>query len=638
MTLPTSESSNSASSTRYNSRAITPRPVEVESRCRQIVASRHIRATLAAVRQAGGQAVYVETDITDAEAVRQKLTALQTEWGAITAVVHGAGALADKRIEKKTEADLAKVYDTKMQGLLNIMSAVDTRALRQLILFSSIVGFHGNQGQTDYALANDTLNKWALSYQTQHPDTKVVAINWGPWQTGMVTEYIQQAFKQRGIVVIPAEEGTLHFRHLLSPEVPGGVVIVNKHFPSPKKELPRNHWPLQLRKTVKPEENPFLADHVIGGHPVMPFVTGIAWITNAAEQLFPTYRLVQSQQSKLFNGIIFNGKQADTYTLDLQVTEQDEQHVRLSGKVRSQDERGRRRYHYGSEVLLSASGPEAPSYNLPDFPDEPLKTRETLYTEGSLFHGPAYQGIEALWRMNEQELWYTCRLPEPDERTQGQFPLRTSKTFATDAMCQGFLVWAYHHLGTSCLPASLGQMTIYEPLPFDEAFWVHLRITEQQGHKITGDVTAINAEGKVLVDAQDVALTASPELLSLYRTPRAAEPLAVVEMDIQLPGVPNLDAFHRHVYDGTLPPTLAETATAPDRHRPLGKSAGDDLPLTVITLGEMSPSEVSPSEVSPSEVSPQRSVAQRNVASPKRGYAAGSPGGGPPLAGRTADR
>ena len=572
-----------------------PRPVEVQNIYRQITVSRSIQATLTAVRQQGGQAVYVVADITDAEVLREKLSALQAEHGPITGVIHGAGALADKRIEKKTEADLAKVYDTKVQGLLNIMDALDASVLRQIVLFSSVVGFHGNQGQTDYALANDTLNKWALSYQAQNPDTKVVAINWGPWKTGMVTEYTQQAFEKQGITIILPEEGTTHFCALLSPEAREGVVIVNNHFPAPQKALPPPSQPLQLRKTVKPEENPFLADHVIGGYPVMPFVTGIAWITNAAEQLFPAYRLVESQQSTLFNGIIFNGKQADAYTLDLAVTEQDAHHVRLRGKVRSQDARGRPRYHYGSEVLLLASVPEAPTYPIPEFADEPLQTRAALYAEGSLFHGPTYQGIEALWRMNEWELWYTCRLPEPDERTPGQFPLLTSKTFATDAMCQGFLVWAFHHLGTSCLPARLGQMTIYEPLPFDETFWVHLRITEQQGHKITGDVTAIRATGRVLVDAQDVTLTASPELLSLYRTPRppAPVPLAVVDMDIQLPGVPNLDAFHRHIYDGTLPPLPAEQGAAPPTPpRPLRVEVASDY-LTVV-IGKASPGEASP--------------------------------------------
>ena len=156
-----------------------------------------------AIHLAGGKAVYVKADITDATAIRQQLSSLQTSWGKITGIIHGAGALADKLVEKKTEADFEKVYGTKVLGLLNILDAVDASRLKTICLFSSIAGFYGNEGQTDYALANDTLNKWAISYKIHHPEVKVQAINWGPWKTGMVTPYIQQEYQKKGVLLIP---------------------------------------------------------------------------------------------------------------------------------------------------------------------------------------------------------------------------------------------------------------------------------------------------------------------------------------------------------------------------------------------------------------------------------------------------
>ena len=562
----------------------TPLPTQIQQQYRHLIACRSIRATVDALHQAGAQASYRAVDITDAEAVRQVLA----EAGPITGIIHGAGALADKRIEKKTEADFAKVYGTKVQGLLNVLEAVDTTALRHLVLFSSIVGIYGNEGQADYALANDTLNKWALAYQHEHPNTRVLSINWGAWITGMATPYIQQEFAQRGITLLSVSEGVAHFMHLLSSEA-RGVVVVNNHFPAPQKLFRLADQTLRIQQRVTREENPFLEDHVIGGYPVMPFVTGLAWIANVAEQLFPSYRFVQSQDSKLFNGIIFNGQQADDYSLDLQVVRQDAEHVHLSGKVWSQDAQGRRRYHYGSAVHLATTPPPAPRQELPTFGDTPLKTRAALYAEGSLFHGPLYQGIDALWFMDEQTLWYTCRLPEPDAPTQGQFPLQTSKTFTTDAMCQGFLVWAYHHLQTSCLPAGMGTMHLYEPLPFDETFWVHLRITEHQGPKIVGDATALSAEGKVLVAAEAITLTASPELLSLYRQP--TESLAVVDMDIRTPSIPDLATFHRVVYDGRSITDLTEEAPElTEQPALLRKTAtGPHSPQAVVTWGDTWP-------------------------------------------------
>ncbi|MCC9138355.1 PfaD family polyunsaturated fatty acid/polyketide biosynthesis protein [Pontibacter silvestris] len=581
-----------------------PRPVEIQEVYQKLTSSRSIKKTIQAIHEAGGKAVYLQADIGDAGATQKQLSDQQEKWGMVTAVIHGAGALADKLIEKKTEGDFAKVYGTKVHGLLNVINAVDATRLKNVVLFSSIVGFYGNEGQIDYALANDTLNKWAISYQNQHPETKVTAINWGPWNSGMITPYVQQEFKKRGVMLIQAEEGVAHFMNLLSQEKGGGVTIVNNKMPAPKKLFPLNGQILHLKKGVKREENPFLEHHVIGGFPVMPFVTGIAWISNASEQLFPSYQLVQCQNSKLFNGIIFNGKQSSAYFLDLQVVQQDEEAIRLTGKVWSNDEQGRRRYHYGSDVLLLSAPPVLPpTRELPAFGETPLKTRETLYQEGSLFHGPTYQGIEALWQMDEKELWYTCALAEPDAKMQGQFPLQRSKTFATDAMCQGFLVWAFHHLDASCLPSSMGSMIIYEPLPFDESFWVHLEVTEQQGHKVVGNATAINSTGKVLVAAEGITLTVSKELLAMF--PKTTDSLAVVGMDIHLPGIKNLDQFHRTVYDGIFPDALSleaseATASFATMYQKMRKEAGGDKPLAMVHIGDLR--EILVDEMGPEEI------------------------------------
>ncbi|MBD0255210.1 MAG: SDR family NAD(P)-dependent oxidoreductase, partial [Cytophagales bacterium] len=526
---------------------LAPLPREVQALYGQIVSSREIGETLRAIARAGGRAQYVEADITDAATIRTQLHALQSTWGKITGLVHGAGTLADKRVGKKTEADLARVYDTKVQGLLNLLSGLEAGQLSHLVLFSSVAGFYGNEGQTDYALANDTLNKFALSYGKEHPHTKAVSLNWGPWEMGMVTPFIRQEFEGRGVQPIGAGEGAAHFLHALAGEGTAGVRVVNAAFPAPAKSIPFTHSIGRIGKTVKREENPFLEHHVIGGHPVMPFVTGMAWIAGAAEQLLPGYRLVQYGNSKLFNGIIFNGKQPDAYFLDLEITQRTEEAVHLAGKVWSLDGQERRRYHYGTDVVLARSAPAQPRVELPRFAGHPIKTRAELYAQGSLFHGPAYQGMEALWAMNEQEVWYTCRLPEPDPSVQGQFPLQGSRTFLTDAMCQGFLVWAYRYLDASCLPAGMGRMDLYEPLPFDESFWVKLSITGQQGAKLTGNATAIGAGGKVLMTVANISLTISKELLSLYR--KEHRRIALVDMDIRLPNVPDLNAFHRAVYD-----------------------------------------------------------------------------------------
>jgi NADP-dependent 3-hydroxy acid dehydrogenase YdfG len=151
--------------------------------------------------------VYVSADITDAHAVKASLESAK-HLGAITGIIHGAGNLADKLIENKTEADFENVYAAKVQGLENMLAAVSADQLEYLVLFSSVAGFYGNVGQADYAIANEILNKTAHRFQTLHPLCRVVSINWGPWDGGMVTQQLRDYFEKLNIKIIPVDVGT----------------------------------------------------------------------------------------------------------------------------------------------------------------------------------------------------------------------------------------------------------------------------------------------------------------------------------------------------------------------------------------------------------------------------------------------
>jgi NAD(P)-dependent dehydrogenase (short-subunit alcohol dehydrogenase family) len=188
----------------------SPTPVKVQKLLNPILASREITGTLRAVREAGGDARYVSADVTDAEGLQRRL-AVAEAWGGITGVIHGAGVLADRLIEKKTAQDFDAVYSTKIKGLEALLRSVDPAKLKHLVLFSSAAGFFGNPGQSDYAVANEVLNKTAYQFQQRYPDCHVITFNWGPWDGGMVTESLKRLFAERGIHVIPIDGGTQLF-------------------------------------------------------------------------------------------------------------------------------------------------------------------------------------------------------------------------------------------------------------------------------------------------------------------------------------------------------------------------------------------------------------------------------------------
>jgi NADP-dependent 3-hydroxy acid dehydrogenase YdfG len=160
---------------------------------------------------AGAEAIYVEADITDAQHLRQKIKPAVDQLGPITGIIHGAGNLADKQLEKKQEADYDLVFQTKVQGLKTMIDCVTPSEIRYVILFSSVSGFLGQIGQTDYSLANEILNKFAHALAKHSPDALIRSINWGPWDGGMVTPELKRIYKQLNIEIIPVAEGVKLF-------------------------------------------------------------------------------------------------------------------------------------------------------------------------------------------------------------------------------------------------------------------------------------------------------------------------------------------------------------------------------------------------------------------------------------------
>jgi len=90
-----------------------------------------IRATLSALTAACSLVRYIEVDVQDGAAVSAALDSVRREWGEITAIVHGAGVLADKRIAEKTDEQFNRVFDTKVNGLRALLDTTAERSTQR---------------------------------------------------------------------------------------------------------------------------------------------------------------------------------------------------------------------------------------------------------------------------------------------------------------------------------------------------------------------------------------------------------------------------------------------------------------------------------------------------------------------------
>ena len=201
---------------RDRSRGITRTPRAIEQEVVRAVQDLEAQATIAALRNAGATVEYRVCDVADSDAFGQLLAELQAQYR-IDVLLHGAGVIDDAYLCDKSEASFNRVFDTKADSAFTIVDRLDEGRIGQVVFFASTAGRFGNAGQSDYAAANELVNRLAWAAQGLAPSTIFRAINWGPWVgAGMVSSAMERNFKEHGIPVITGAQGVQFLRQELA--------------------------------------------------------------------------------------------------------------------------------------------------------------------------------------------------------------------------------------------------------------------------------------------------------------------------------------------------------------------------------------------------------------------------------------
>ncbi|MBV6625859.1 MAG: SDR family NAD(P)-dependent oxidoreductase [Rivularia sp. (in: Bacteria)] len=480
-----------------------PTPMMVHKEFRAISSRREIEQTISAIQASGGTAEYISIDVTDKDVLSKKLAEVQSRLGKITAIVHGAGNLADKPIERKTESDFDKVYNPKVKGLNNLLKCIPPSQLNSLVLFSSVVGFYGNAGQTDYSIANETLNKTAYLIQEQYPDCHVVAINWGPWDSGMVSPELKRAFAQRNIETIPVEVGTQMLVEELTGESQDTQVVIGSPLIPPPINLNSDLQTYCIRRRLNLADNPFLHDHEIAGNPVLPATCAINWIANTCEQLYPGYKFFKVENYKVLKGIVFDNnlvKEAQEYVLDLEeIAKKSGDEIIFDAKIWSRNQQGKKRYHFSSKLILKSQIADRPIYDNLDLSvnNKIFTSRQEIYQQGgaSLFHGASFQGVEKVLNINSAKITIQCNLAEVELEKQGKFPVQTFNPYIVDVQIHSLWLWVQHFHECGCLPSGIANYKQFSAIPFNQTFYISCEIKSKTKTAITAEVIAHDKQG-----------------------------------------------------------------------------------------------------------------------------------------------
>lgn len=113
-------------------------------------------AVVAAITAAGGTAVAIPGDVSDPESAVAMIDQTEELLGDdLWNVVANAGITRDNLISRITVEDWDRVIEVNLGGTFHVCKAASRKLLRKkrgsIVTMSSVVGLHGNLGQTNYA-------------------------------------------------------------------------------------------------------------------------------------------------------------------------------------------------------------------------------------------------------------------------------------------------------------------------------------------------------------------------------------------------------------------------------------------------------------------------------------------------------
>ncbi len=525
----------------------------------QIASQREVRQTLARLESAGVRVQYRSVDVRDAGAVAELLGSLRRELGPIRGLIHGAGVLADARIEDKTPEQFERVWSTKVHGLRALLSAIPTEELRLLVLFSSSSARLGRAGQADYAMANEVLNKRSQQLARQLPGCRVVSINWGPWDGGMVTPALKRLFEQEGIGVIPLSAGADFLVGEIQAAGSGEVeVMVGALAPASGAALARrcevgpaetdDHFrtggasyrranaaplagpvslaaelPTAFERRLSLEEHPVLESHVLDGRPVLPIALILEWLAHEALVHNPGLAFHGCNDLRVLHGLILEEAHQESLQLRIGAGKA----VRRDGaylvpvELASTGGNGKEVLNARAEIVLADSIPAAPPL-LECPPLQPLALSvEDIYRD-RLFHGPGLQGLQRVEGISDQGIAaWTRSAPAPSSWIHQ--PLRQrwlADPLVINVGLQVLVLWCTEQRKAPSLPCRLGRYRQYRRTFPTGTFRLVARMVRSAAYAIVADVDVLDEQGQLAARLEDCECTVDSSLVRAFRRNR----------------------------------------------------------------------------------------------------------------------
>ena len=133
----------------------------------------------------GAEVWTISSDVSNQAEMREQVAAVESQWGPINGIVHGAGIVDEHAlgaIEQLSATAIDNQFKAKCRGVEALDRIFAGRNLDFRVLMSSISSILGGLGYAAYSAANLFLDAFALHSEPPAGD-QWLSINWDTWQT-----------------------------------------------------------------------------------------------------------------------------------------------------------------------------------------------------------------------------------------------------------------------------------------------------------------------------------------------------------------------------------------------------------------------------------------------------------------------
>ena len=470
------------------------RPAEIEARVVRHLGNRDMRRNVDDFAAMGALVDYRIADVADAGAVTALMDDVYAKYGRIDMLVHGAGLIEDAFLENKTRASFDLVFDTKVDSAFLFAKSLRADSLKAICFFTSVAGRYGNRGQTDYAAANETLNRLAWSLRRHYgPGVAVKAINWGPWGAtttgaGMVTDQVRRQFEARGIGMVEAAPGRdLFFKEIFwsgpaavesvgwvadgetmedaicaLPPVPGqekvgGDLVILRNARRADDGHDALIWRFDLVNA------PFVDHHRFDGIGVLPVAAIMQMMAELPRAFGMNDTVVSLDDLQMFKGLTLGDGPLDLY-LEMEAAAADG-----SRRVTIRTCAEMKRLRYRGTLRFGAALPVSPLRAMPVAEGDRWQGIDISAIYASwLSHGPRFQTVTRLDRLDAGGATYLAKGTLPSEFV----PVAASARWVLDpglidGLLQSVWIWGRHIQHASALPLGVQSVKRFSGDPLN---------------------------------------------------------------------------------------------------------------------------------------------------------------------------